>query len=80
MKNEKADIVQIMAGPYDFGTTKTLQGTWRILHKLHIIMEWGTSTYEAWFNENVLKWARRTNGTLEEEMPKVQKKNKKGKK
>ena len=48
-----------MAGPYPFGTTATLNGIWTIFYRLHIIMEWGMTTYTDWFRTHVVAWAQR---------------------
>ena len=49
---------QMMAGPYPFGTTATLNGIWAIFYRLHIIMEWGVTTYKQWFKKHVMAWAQ----------------------
>lgn len=49
----------MVAGPYEFGTTATLNGIWTIFYRLHIIMEWGMTTYKEWFRANIVAWAQR---------------------
>lgn len=44
-----------MAGPYQFGTTATLDGIWAIFYRLHIIMKWGLNEYMKWFKLHVMK-------------------------
>lgn len=49
----------MMAGPYPFGTTVDLNGIWTIFYRLHIIMKWGMTEYSDWFQEHMMKTARR---------------------
>ena len=49
----------MMAGPYQFGTTATLNGIWTIFYRLHIIMKWATTIYKDWFKAHVVTWAQR---------------------
>lgn len=48
-----------MAGPFDFGSTLTIHGIWDILHRLHILVEWGRTDYRNWIDKHVLTWARK---------------------
>ena len=50
---------QMMAGPYDFGTTATLSGIWTLFYRLHIITQWGMTEYRQWFRAHVVDSARR---------------------
>ena len=36
------------------GTTFDVNGIWRILYHLHVLIEWGTTDYRKWFDEHVL--------------------------
>ena len=49
----------MMAGPYVFGTTATLEGIWAIYYRLHVVMQWGTTVYMEWFRAHVLAWAHK---------------------
>jgi len=49
---------QMMLGPTDFGSTASVNGIWQILHRLHILMDWGQTEYAKWFQDHVMKWAR----------------------
>ena len=49
----------IMMGPMEFGNTASLEGTWLIMHRLHILMQWGTvGAYFHWFDDQILQPAR----------------------
>ncbi|KAL8904048.1 MAG: hypothetical protein Q9171_007189, partial [Xanthocarpia ochracea] len=37
----------IMMGPTPLGSTKSLNRAWHLLHKIHILMEWGAKQYRA---------------------------------
>lgn len=39
--------------PEDFGTTTTVQGTFMILYKLNILVQWGRKQYKEWFNQHI---------------------------
>lgn len=45
---------QVMLGGYSMGTTFDVNGIWRILYHLHVLIEWGTTDYRKWFDEHVL--------------------------
>ncbi|KAL8711017.1 MAG: hypothetical protein Q9225_007184 [Loekoesia sp. 1 TL-2023] len=48
----------IMLGPIQMGTTSTPRGTWEIYYQLMHLVEWGTVEYRAWFEKEVLGWAK----------------------
>ena len=43
-----------MLGGYPMGTTFDLNGIWRILYHLDVLIEWGRTEYKKWFLEHVL--------------------------
>ena len=48
-----------MMGPMEFGSTASLEGTWLIMHRLHILMQWGTAgAYFHWYEDQILAPAR----------------------
>ncbi|KAL8840302.1 MAG: hypothetical protein Q9170_001386 [Blastenia crenularia] len=49
----------VMLGPFLMGTTETIVGVWQIIYRLNVIVGWGTTTYNQWFQDNVMTWARR---------------------
>ena len=50
MKQDETEYV----GKLRLGSTETVQGIFQILKCLHILVEWGNTTYRKWFCENVL--------------------------
>ena len=48
-----------MMGPIRMGNTSDLNGLWEIVHRLHILIEWGANEYRQWFQDNVMRWARK---------------------
>ena len=54
-----------MMGPLEMGSTKTVKGTFEIVWKLYILMQWGSTEYKAWFQKHILNWCRhKAGGTL----------------
>ena len=47
-------VYQMMMGPEDFGTTKSIDGVWEIIYRLNLLVEWGQKEYTEWFKANVL--------------------------
>ena len=45
----------VFMGPESMGDTKSHQGTFKILHVLNGLAEWGNSEYRAWFETEVLR-------------------------
>ncbi|KAL8938557.1 MAG: hypothetical protein Q9216_003825 [Gyalolechia sp. 2 TL-2023] len=48
----------IMIGPFTMGSTSDLVGIWTLVYRLNLLMEWGTTTYKRWFDDNIVAWAR----------------------
>lgn len=48
----------MMTGPVHMGNTSDLNGLWQIVHRLHILVEWGANEYSQWFQDNIIRWAR----------------------
>ncbi|KAL9047053.1 MAG: hypothetical protein Q9214_000270 [Letrouitia sp. 1 TL-2023] len=57
----------VMMGPFSMGNTANLLGIWQIVYRLNILIKWGTTTYKAWFDNEVLSWAKRLAGLPLEE-------------
>ncbi|KAG8526416.1 uncharacterized protein KY384_000009 [Bacidia gigantensis] len=55
LKKRRCHGYQIMLGPIDLGSTGSRRGIWELAHKMHLLIEWGTTEYKAWFDKNVLK-------------------------
>ncbi|KAL8712370.1 MAG: hypothetical protein Q9225_006955 [Loekoesia sp. 1 TL-2023] len=51
------DDVQ-MTGPEFFGDTSTTQGIWTIFYRLHILVEWGTTVFARWVQDEIIGWAK----------------------
>lgn len=49
---------QIMMGPERVGSTKDVNGTFEIVHRLDVLINWGTKWYKEWFDNNILEWYR----------------------
>ena len=47
-----------MLGPFLMGATDSIEGVWQILYRLDVLVNWGTTTYKAWFEDNIMMWAR----------------------
>lgn len=47
-----------MMGPMPMGHTRDEKGLWEISYKMDAILEWGTTEYKQWFDEEVLTWAK----------------------
>ncbi len=54
-----------MMGPSRLGSTRDINGTYEILHKLEILTRWGTTTYKAWVQDSILGWFRNRSGGCE---------------
>ncbi|KAL8661202.1 MAG: hypothetical protein Q9202_005804 [Teloschistes flavicans] len=55
----RGDGVIMMASPTPFGSTATIAGTFEILYKLNILVQWGLKQYRRWFDEHMLEWFSR---------------------
>ncbi|KAI4277213.1 MAG: hypothetical protein L6R38_005475 [Xanthoria sp. 2 TBL-2021] len=49
----------VMIGPYEMGTTSSVEGTWQIVHQLDVLLRWGTTVFSDWFDKNVVAWAQK---------------------
>lgn len=59
MLQASANMNQLMMGPENLGSTATLTGTWDIIFRLHVLMEWGTTEYRTWFETHILGWCKK---------------------
>ncbi|KAL9002775.1 MAG: hypothetical protein Q9188_004317 [Gyalolechia gomerana] len=48
----------IMLGPIEIGSTSTPRGTWQVYYQLMLLVDWGANEYRAWFEKEVLGWAK----------------------
>ncbi|KAI4196168.1 MAG: hypothetical protein LQ350_006716 [Teloschistes chrysophthalmus] len=39
-----------------FGSTATIAGTFEIIYKLNVLVQWGLEQYRRWFDQHVLEW------------------------
>ncbi|KAL8710655.1 MAG: hypothetical protein Q9220_004879 [cf. Caloplaca sp. 1 TL-2023] len=53
-----AVVVQQLTGPDYFGDTSTKQGIWTILYRLHLLIEWGSTVFAQWVQDEILDWAK----------------------
>lgn len=51
----------VMMGPNHLGDTIDMAGVWKIVYRLHVLIEWGTNEYSQWFENNIVRWARGIN-------------------
>ena len=47
-----------MIGPMTMGDTKTINGIYRIIYRLHTLIKWGTTKYQTWFQDNVMEYLK----------------------
>lgn len=43
-----------MMGPRRFGSTVDVNGTFEIVYKLNVLMNWGENVYRPWFKTKVI--------------------------
>jgi len=55
---------QCMMGPFQMGSTASLPGSWHIMFKLDILMQWGTNEYKRYFTEDIMAWVERVKAGL----------------
>ena len=51
--------LQIMLGPFVMGSTEDVEGTYQIVYKLNILIEWANDEYRKWFQTHVLAWCQK---------------------
>ncbi|KAL9581313.1 MAG: hypothetical protein Q9212_003971 [Teloschistes hypoglaucus] len=47
-----------------FGSTATIAGTFEIIYKLNVLVQWGLNQYHRWFNKHIVEWFRREQAGL----------------
>lgn len=45
-------------GPISIGNTRSISGIWQILYKLDQLLQWAEIEYQAWFEKEVMGWAK----------------------
>ncbi len=53
-----------MMGPFQMGSTASVPGSWHIMFKLDILMQWGTNEYKRYFTEDNMAWVERVKAGL----------------
>ncbi|KAL8920428.1 MAG: hypothetical protein Q9172_004500 [Xanthocarpia lactea] len=51
-------VVMMACDPLRFGSTEDIAGTFEIIYKLNILVQWGLNQYKAWFDKYILGWLR----------------------
>ncbi|KAL8856241.1 MAG: hypothetical protein Q9178_007158 [Gyalolechia marmorata] len=51
-------VVMMACEPLRFGSTEDIAGTFEIIYKLNILLQWGLNQYKAWFDKYILGWLR----------------------
>ena len=40
------------------GSTKDTNGIFQIIRRLHVLIQWGTGEFKAWFHDNVMEYLK----------------------